>query len=141
MQQNSDHRRIVRPDEVKTLDTQRTAKPDRYFYMLFEEHVWECDGYYIHEPGEEPNWIILIVCPCCKQNLTINSTKKKILIDDKGLHVAEPIACSHPGEFSTPCNFRVAVEPPSKQEDKYCRVAGSDGVSRQVKVDAVARRV
>ena len=134
-------RRIVRPDEVKTLDSHTEAKPDRYFYMLFEEHIWECDGYYIQEEGKKPLWIILIVCPLCKQNLKIDSSNKKLLIDDKGLHLAEPIGCSWPGEFNTPCNFRVAIEPPRKQEDKFCRVTGRDGVSRQVKVDAVARRV
>jgi len=138
--QQSDSR-IIRPDEVKTLDTQRTAKPDRYFYLLFEETVWECDGYTSKEIGKEPQWIILIVCPLCKQNLTTNSEKKKILIDDKGLHVADVIACSWPGEFSTPCNFRVAIEPPSKKEDMMCYVNAPDGSRRQVKVDAVARRV
>lgn len=134
-------RRIVRPDEVKTLDNFAGADPDRYFYMLFEEKVWECDGYCIKREGEEPLWTILIVCPLCKQNLKIDSTKKKLLIDDKGLHLAEPIACAWPGEFNTPCNFRVAIEPPRRAEDKMCRVTGQDGVSRQVKVDAVAVRV
>jgi len=134
MQQQSG--RIIRPDEVKTLDDYATRKPDRYFYILFEEAVWECDGYMVKEEGKEPLWTILIVCPMCRQNLKLDSTKKKLRIDDKGLELAEPIACAWPGEFGTACNFQVAIEPPRKSEDKYVRVNG-----RQVKVDAVAKRV
>ena len=136
-----DARRIIRPDEVKTLDQHTAAKPDRYFYMLFEEHVWECDGYCIKREGKEALWTILIVCPLCKQNLKLDSKKKKLLIDEQGLHLAEPIACAWPGEFNTPCNFRVMIEPPKKREDKFVRITDMGGVSRQVKVDAVAYRV
>jgi hypothetical protein len=139
MQENA--RRIVRPDEVKTLDNYCQREPDRYFYLLFEENVWECDGYCVREEGKEPIWTILIVCPLCKQNLKIDSTAKKLLIDERGLTLAEPIACSWPGEFSTACNFRVAIEPPQKREDRFARVTGPGGVSRQVKIDAVAHRV
>jgi hypothetical protein len=77
----------------------------------------------------------------CRQNLKLDSTKKKILIDEQGLHLAEPIACAWPGEFGTACNFQVAIEPPRKAEDKMVRVNGMDGRPRQVKIDAVARRV
>jgi hypothetical protein len=139
MQQSA--RRIIRPDEVKTLDNYAGSEPDRYFYIIYEEHVWECDGYRIRQEGSEDLWTILLVCPICRQNLKIDSTKKKLLIDDKGLHLAEPIACAWPGEFGTACNFRVAIEPPRKREDQMVRVIGPDGLSRQVKIDAVARRV
>lgn len=139
MQQNT--RRIVRPNEVKTLDNYAGRKPDRYFYILFEENIWECDGYVVNQEGSEPLWSILLVCPLCKQNLKLDSDKKKLLIDEQGLHLAEPIACAWPGEFGTACNFRVAIDPPRKREDKVVRVTGMDGISRQVKIDAVARRV
>jgi len=140
MQQNQ--QRIIRPDEVRTLDTHSERKPDRYFYIIYGEHVWECDGYLAPgEPGSEPQWMIILTCPVCRQNLTINSQKKKLMIDEKGLHVAESIACSHPGEFGAPCKFKVAIEPPSKREDQHAMVTCVDGISRQVKVDAVAKRV
>jgi hypothetical protein len=132
---------IVRPDEVKTCDDYARRKPDRYFYIIFEENVWECDGYKIERDGAEPLWTILLICPMCRQNLKLDSTKKKILIDEQGLHLAEPIACAWPGEFGTACNFQVAIEPPRKAEDKMVRVNGMDGRPRQVKIDAVARRV
>lgn len=134
-------RRIVRPDEVKTLDSHTEAKPDRYFYILFEDKVWECDGYVVAEEGKEPLWTILLICPVCKQNLKLDSIKKKLMLDEQGLHLAEPIACGWPGEFSTPCNFRVMIDPPRKAEDKTFRVNCMDGVSRQVRIDGVARRV
>jgi len=133
--------RIVRPGEVKTLDDYATRKPDRYFYILFGENVWECDGYVINQDGKEPLWTILIVCPVCRHNLKIDSSKKKLLIDDKGLEIAEPIACAWPGEFGTACNFQVAIEPPRKREDMFVRVNGIDGIGRQVKVDAIARQI
>lgn len=128
--------RIIRPDEVRTLDNYADRKADRYFYILFEESVWECDGYVVKPEGREPLWTILIVCPVCRHNLKLDSTKKKLLIDERGLELAEPIRCSWPGEFGTACNFQVAIEPPRKSEDKFVRVNG-----RQIKVDAVAKRV
>lgn len=122
------------------MDTVGEKKPDRYFYILFEEHIWECDGYLSKEDGKEPEWMILITCPVCRQNLNLSSRKKKLLLDEKGLHLAEPIACSYPGEFGGLCNFSVMLEPPTKSEDKTCMVNGPGGRVKVI-VDAVAKRV
>lgn len=127
--------RIIRPNEVKTLDDYARREPDRYFYILFGDDVWECDGYMIKDDGKEL-WTILIRCPVCNQNLKLDSEKKSLRIDDKGLELKDTIQCSWPGQFGGLCNFHVAVEPPRKFEDRMVRVAG-----RQLKIDAVARRV
>ena len=101
---------------------------------MYEDTVWECDGYAVGDL-----WSILIICPVCRQNLKIDSTKKPMRIDEKGLELADPIRCSYPGDFGTPCPFCVAIEPP-KKADLYQEIRCGDGQVRKVKLDAIARK-
>jgi hypothetical protein len=139
---NPNQQRIIRPDQVRTLDEYATRKPDRFFYICYGETIWECDGYKVVEQGREDKteWTILIICPECGRNLKLDSTEKKLKVDERGLELAEPMACPWPGEFSTPCNFQVMLEPP-KRSEKTAVVTTLQGVNREVQIDAVAKRV
>jgi hypothetical protein len=139
---NPHQQRIIRPDQVRTLDEYATKKPDRFFYIRYGETIWECDGYRVVEAGREDlvHWTILLICPECGHNLKLDSTKKKLKIDENGLELAEPMACDWPGDFSTPCNFQVMLEPP-KRSEKTSMVTTVTGTNREVQIDAVAKRV
>ncbi|MFH1645994.1 MAG: hypothetical protein ABIB11_06195 [Candidatus Omnitrophota bacterium] len=122
---------IFKPDEIKGCYGNVGRTPDRYFYILYGEEVLECDGYKIGD-----NWSILLICPVCKGELKIDSIKKHMQMDERGLELAETIKCSWPGDFGQhECTFCVALEPPRKTEDKIVVVNG-----RKVKIDAVAKK-
>lgn len=119
------------------------VRPDRYFYILFndgmEERVWEADGYSMRDTKTgQTHWSILITCPKCFNNIRLDSLKKDLTTED-GLETADAIGCPWPGDFGTPCNFRVVLEPP-RGDKRRMRVACRDGVVREVNIDAVAKR-
>jgi uncharacterized protein YbaR (Trm112 family) len=130
-----------RPDEVKGfMGHQQVARPDRLFYVLEEtpnhELLWEMDGYVVRDAVEGvERWTIHIVCPQCRNTLTIKSEKKQLRVSKDGLEVDE-FACTWPGDFGSPtCGYRAAlVLPPG---DKRV-VRDHNGVKRRV--DAMFRR-
>lgn len=138
---------IVRPNEVKGFQTTHEAKPNRYFYVLCGDECWECDGYRAGDPSlpddhGDVHWAILLTCPVCHQALKLDSTKKQIKVwKDCGLETAEPIRCSYPAQFSGPCPFGVVLELPSKKADKFITVHLDGGITKQIAIDAVAKRV
>lgn len=132
---------VVRPNEVKGFVTTGGRKPDRFFYILYGDTVWECDGYRVGPtaaPDDSPevNWSLLIICPKCGGNLRIDSLKKHLGVEagQAGLE-SEPLQCSYKAEFSGLCPFRVVLERPSKRHERVVTVDGG----RQVRIDAVAK--
>ena len=123
---------IARPGLVKGYLPTATKPPDRVFYILYQDILWECDGYRAPgEPGAQPHWLIVLICPRCGENLTLNTSKKKVEITPEGLQ-SEPFRCSHPAEFGGVCPFTVALEKP-KGAERRAQVNG-----RWYNVDAVA---
>lgn len=115
------------------------AQPTRIFYVLdltpSHEYLWEIDGYCLHDSNEgKDRWTLHIVCPKCRNNLTIESEKKPIEVGHETLSV-ELFRCSHPAEFGGQCSFSAAIEPPSGNQ-KTTR----DQHGRRVRVDGVFRR-
>lgn len=106
------------------------VEPQRRFNLLYNDVVWEADGY---QTGNL--WLILMICPKCKNNLSIKSDQKSLKVSPDGLELGEPIRCSHPAEFGGICTFHVMLERPAKKDRLAC-VQGID-----LKVDAVARDV
>jgi len=130
---------IITPNEVKGFLGNDTRKPDRLFYVLYEDQIWEWDGYCVHL-GETPCWSINIVCPRCHNNLRLDSTRKRVQITSDSLETDEPIRCAHPAEFGGVCRWAIELAPPHKREERYIEVAGPTGVAR-IKIDAVAKNV
>jgi len=104
------------------------AEPQRRFNILYQDVVWEVDGY---QTGDL--WLLLMICPKCGNNLSIKSDQKPLKVSPDGLEVGDPIRCSHPAEFGGICPFHVVLERPAKKD----RVACVEGINRHV--DAVAR--
>jgi hypothetical protein len=137
---------IVRPNEVKGFTTAAEAKPNRYFHILFEDELWECDGYRTGDPTlpddhPEVKWAILMTCPVCHNSLKLDSTKKKISVGRTlGIESADPLRCPYPAQFSGPCPFAVVLELPRKLEEKESSVRMDGGMVKRFAIDAVARR-
>lgn len=133
-------RMIIRPNEVRGMHTAASRQPDRYFYLLYGDTVWECDGYRIgptEAPDDSPevNWSILLVCPVCHNNLRIDSVKKHLQVERQAAGLdTEPIQCSYKAEFGGLCRFRVVLERPSRRSDREVIVDG-----RRIIIDAVAK--
>lgn len=131
----------IRPDRVTGYLDTATKLPDRIFKVLYREDdaVWEIDGYRIG-PREAPDsapelhWTFHITCPKCKNNLLLDSKKKKIEIDPDGIQT-EAFRCSHPGMFGGICGFTFVLERPSKREDRVVLVQGV-----QHRIDAIVRK-
>jgi hypothetical protein len=121
---------VIKHDEVKGIVGSDERRPDRFFYILCGDEVWEADAY---QAGKE--WLINLICPKCHQNITIKSTKKPMQVDEYGLQLGEPIGCPWEGDFGTMCSFAIMLDTP-KQSDRIAQVNGV-----QVKIDAVAKRV
>jgi hypothetical protein len=139
-------RLIVRPDYVKGFADTASKKVDRYFYIIYLEECWECDGYRIGPkdlPDDHPSvhWTILLRCPVCHNNLMLDSTKKKLQVSrPSGLETAEPIRCSYKAEFGGLCKWSVVLESPRRREDKQISVRLDDNIVKTVLVDAVAKK-
>lgn len=125
---------IVNKNEVKGFLGGTERKPDRYFYVLWDETVWELDGYCVKLPSGKLTWTILVTCPHCCQVLKLDTERKPLLVDERGLSTSEPIQCSYPGQFGGLCNWRVELEPP-KESLRYAVVNG-----QRVRLDAIAKR-
>lgn len=126
---------VCNPHEIRGFHTVQETRPDRVFYVL--EHslqtdvLWEIDGYRrVDENGHE-HWFLHIVCPRCGQNLALNSEKRDVEVDEKGI-LADPFRCSWPGEFGTQCSFRAALVRPRNGESTF---PDENGMLRRV--DAV----
>lgn len=133
-------RMIIRPDEVRGMHTAASRPPNRYFYLLYGDTVWECDGYRVGPEGApddspEVNWSILLVCPVCHNNLRIDSIKKHLQVERGAAGLdTEPIRCSYKAEFGGLCRFCVVLEKPSRRSDREVIVNG-----RRIIIDAVAK--
>jgi len=134
----------VRPDCVKGIVASDERRPDRHFYLFDEqsETVWEADGWFIN-PGHDGRhviWTILLTCPRCSNVLKLDSTRKKFLVDERGIQTDEPIQCSYPAEFGdgAPCGWRVEFACPPKPLFMDVVLMGQ---SRRIKIDAVVKKV
>lgn len=131
---------ILTPNLVKGVQTVGQRMPDRFFYILYGDLVWECDGYRVGGAEGAPDgdnnvsWTINLICPECHGSLLLDSHKKKLQIESRsaGLESAEPIRCSHPAQFGGVCPWQVVLE----RSGKRVEVNG-----QWVFLDAVARRV
>jgi len=123
-------RMIVRPDLVKGHLPTATAQPDRLFYILHEDVLWECDGY--KHPGAGNDFMIVLTCPACGNHLTLDSRKKKLEITEEGI-LSETFQCSHRAQFGGPCPWTVVLDRP-RGDNRRVQVNG-----RWYTVDAVAR--
>jgi hypothetical protein len=132
---------IVRPNEVKGFLPTASAKPDRFFYVLYGDTVLEWDGYRIGPVGapddsREVNWTLLVMCPKCHNNLKLDSLQKHLEVEARQAGIqSEPIQCSYKIEFGTLCTWRVVLERPTKRHDRIVTVDGG----RQIVIDAVAK--
>lgn len=130
---------IIRPDEVRVMNTVGASRPDRFFYVLYHDTVFEWDGYRVGpsaapDGAAEVDWSILLVCPKCGRNLKLDSILKHLGVESgqSGLE-SEPIQCSYKAEFGGLCPWRIVLERPGRS-DQVVSVMG-----RKVKIDAVAR--
>lgn len=132
---------ILRPDHVQGALPIAQRRPDRLFYVLYGDTVWELDGYRVgprEQPDDGPDvcWTIHLACPRCHQNLLLDSLKKHLKVHPgQGLE-AEPLHCSYRAEFGGPCPFGVALDLPSKRSDREVLVNG-----QRLLIDAVARNM
>ena len=136
---------VLKPNEVRGVVGKANTHVDRHFYLHDRESniVWEADGYL--QPKEKPDapdhWWILLLCPACHQHLRIDSEKKPIKVDERGIETGEPIACGRwlkdVEGYTGYCPFRGELEPPKKPE--YGEVQTDLGIQR-VRVDAWIRR-
>ena len=119
----------MNPQQNRPLIMNQEVEPQRRFNLLYNDVVWEADGY---QTGE--HWLILMVCPKCKNNLSVKSNQKPMKVSPGGLELGEPIRCSHPVDFGV-CSFHVMLDRPAKKD----RVACVGGIDRHI--DAVVRDV
>ncbi len=122
---------IVSPEHVAATlgDIRRT--PDKIFYILSGDLVMQWEGY---KEAVTNGWYIVLMCPKCGATLTLDSKNKKVLVDEKGLHIAEPIRCTAPAQFGGMCSWQVIIEPPKKSSEMTAIVQGI-----KYKISAVAR--
>jgi hypothetical protein len=136
---------IARPDEVRGVMGKADTHVDRHLYLVdrLTDIVWEADAYIQpkEKPDEPDHWWVLLLCPCCQTNLRIDSAKKPININERGIETGEPIACGNylndVEGFTGTCPFRAELEPPPKPE--FIEISNDLGIQR-VKVDAWIRR-
>ena len=127
---------IVSPEHVRHMGDNQIGQADRLFYVIDNDGmVMEWDGYFRKEKDGKEHWMLLIRCPRCEGDLTLRTENKKILVDEKGLHIDGTVRCTHPAEFGGMCSWCVGVEPPSKQSDRIITHKG-----HKIKIDAVTRR-
>lgn len=126
---------ILRPDYVRGFVPTTTSVPSRLFYLLDTKNdcVWEVDAY--RSPGENGrvNWMLVLVCPVCRNHLVLDSTKKKLEITTEGIE-SDVFRCSHDAQFGGVCPYQVALDRPSKSQ-RQVQVSGV-----WYHIDAVTRR-
>lgn len=131
---------IFTPNHVQVVTPNAVQPPDRYFYLLSGDTVWECDGYRTgpaHLPDDSPevHWLINFCCPVCRQNLNLDSSKKKLRVTPgQGLDTEE-LRCAYVAQFGGLCPFDAVLESPQRQSDRIVDVNG-----RKFKIDAVVKR-
>jgi hypothetical protein len=132
---------IVNPNEVKGFCGNQEVPPDRYFYFLNEsdETLWQSDGYKVTEKNGRECWSILMICPVCHSNIRLDSTKKRIKIDEDGVETDETIQCPYPGDFGGICRFKVELMPVRGKRIFPFRM--QNGEMRDIRVDALYRKV
>jgi len=137
----------MRPDLVSGYVGGTQRKVDRYFYLFDEvsDLVWEMDGYKKPQAPDanpaEAEWVLLLMCPACHKSLKIDTGKKPILIDERGIETGEPIYCTWDVDidgYVGMCPFGAELQPPKKPE--YGEVRLRDGSVQKVKIDAFVRR-
>jgi hypothetical protein len=137
---------LVQPELVRGCVETKSTKVDRFFYVLYKDtdvdQLWEVDGYRmgpVQAPDDDSHltWTFHITCPKCRNNLLLDSTKKKIQVYRECGIESEVFRCGHPAQFGGPCPFGVALELPRKREERTVVIEGG----RIVKVDAVAKRI
>ncbi|MFQ5479571.1 MAG: hypothetical protein ACE5E4_13260 [Candidatus Binatia bacterium] len=144
---------VFKPDEVKGVVAQNSVRPDRYFYLLFDspsgEVVWEADGYFIQEPGKQPEWVINFVCPRCENSLTIKTEKKPLMVSARGLETGEPFMCTWFQKGKGPkggmqsnliCGWKAEFALPRGDQTVEVKEHRT-GKTIKVKIDAIVRRV
>lgn len=111
-----------------------------YFYLFDEktETIWEADGFTEIDADGKKQWKIILTCPKCHNNLTLDSKNKQIQVTSEGLETGEPIRCSHPGEFG-PCMWNVELCPPKKRIEIPTETG--TGLLIQCKIDAIIKQV
>jgi len=131
---------IFTPTHVRAVSKNMVAPPDRYFYLLSGDTVWQCDGYRTGSaelPDDHPDvkWLINFNCPICHNNLSLDSTKKKLRVTPgQGLDTDE-LRCSYIAQFGGWCPFDAVLESPQRAGDKTVTVDG-----KKIKIDAVVKR-
>jgi len=102
---------IMRPNEVKGFLGRSETRPDRIFYVLDVtsrwEFLWELDGYVIRSPQGDL-WTIHLICPKCRNTLTIKSESKAMHVTEEGLEIDE-FCCTWPAEFGGICTMHAAL--------------------------------
>ncbi len=125
---------------------QAQTKVDRYFYLydVQSDLVFEMDGFLQPRlsPGDPQRWMLILMCPACHQGLRIDTAKKPILIDERGIESGEPIGCSYLLDdvdgYSGLCPARWELQPYDKPE--YGEVRTETGEMVRVRIDAKIRR-
>lgn len=135
----------MRPDEVKGIVAQTPSRADRYFYLLDKEtdEVWETDGYrqLDGETGQE-RWMLLIMCPKCRNELKLETGRKQFEIDERGIETAEPFRCSWPIDqdgYKGACPWGCELQRPGREIKVPVRLR--TGAMVEVKIDAMIRQV
>lgn len=125
---------------------QQHAQPTKYLYILEpnkngEDRVWEWDAYLQRdEVNNRELWVVHITCPVCNNVLSINSEKKQIDIDKRGIETGEPIRCTWPGEFQAQCTWQCEIQRPNKDVWLNARDF-STGHPIKVRIDGIVRRI
>jgi hypothetical protein len=137
---------IVKPDFVQGCVESKTSKADRFFYVLYKDatvdQIWEIDGYRIGsreapDDASSLQWTFHLTCPKCKNNLLLDSTKKKVRVYAGCGIESEEFRCGHPAQFGGVCSFGVALELPRRREDRVAVIEGG----RILRIDALAKRL
>jgi len=130
----------VAADEVYGSGVTRAAA-DRWFYFLdpTTDFIWEVDGYRRLE-GEKEYWLLLLVCPKCRNVLRLDSQKKPFAVTERGVETGEPIFCTWPVDedgYKGCCPWGAELQPPNKPLQVPMRNAADELV--EVKIDALLR--
>lgn len=128
------------PNEAKGSRTILQGDVTRYFHVLSGDLVLEWDGFFKPaENGTPAHWYLIIQCPKCLQPLTIDGTKKRIGVDDRGLSI-ERFRCVNKAQFGGQCPWAGEVEPPVKKEDRMAHLKGvGENEPRMVTIDGIVK--
>jgi len=136
---------IMKQDEVKGIVASTSPNANRYFYLLdpVSDLVWEVDGYEQPVPdGATPQWMLLIMCPNCRNGLRLESSKKQFDINAEGIETAEPFRCAWPIDkdgYKGNCPWGAELQRPNREIRVPVRTP--NGMGREVRIDALIRAV